>query len=115
MAEPVTHLFATLRRGFAGVRQDQLGALAGLGFKWREQVRQLPNTASVRGALSKVRAQALSGQLHARRAPHQACAASVQVQHLVSVETDYQHRKRVDRLQRLALCRAPVRVSHPRH
>ena len=40
------------------------------------------------------------------------CSFTMQCAHLVSVETDYQHRKRIAREQALAACRPPVRVQH---
>ena len=54
MAESVQHLFVTLRRSFAGCRSGQISSLRTLGFSYREQLRQLPNTASMRGAIAKV-------------------------------------------------------------
>ena len=48
-------LFVTLKRGLAGKRFDQRATVAALGLRKRESTVELPNNASVRGMLDKVR------------------------------------------------------------
>ncbi len=54
MTTPIHHLFITLRKGRAGVREQHLKILDALGLKWRQQTIKAPNNASTRGAIDKV-------------------------------------------------------------
>lgn len=48
-------LFVTLKRSFAGTREQHVRILQSLGLRRREQTIERENTSSVRGALDKVR------------------------------------------------------------
>ena len=52
--QPIKTLFVTLRRSFAGTRESHIAVLRSLGLSYREQTVQVPNRASVRGAIDKV-------------------------------------------------------------
>lgn len=52
---PIRHLFITLRRGLAGVREDHRAVIASLGLRRREQTVRRRNDAALRGAVEKVR------------------------------------------------------------
>ena len=87
MQPPITSLFITLRRSFAGTRDSQVKILKALGLRRREQTIEKPNNESIRGAINKVR-------------------------HLISVETDeaYYARKAAEAADRAI--REPMRVKH---
>lgn len=87
MSQPVHSLFITLRRSFAGVREQHRRTLQVLGLKRREQTIEKPNEAWVRGALDKVK-------------------------HLVSVETDHAYRKRMAEAVEARKLRPPLVFSH---
>jgi ribosomal protein L30 len=53
---PIRHLFITLRRGLAGVREDHRAVITSLGLRRREQTVRRRNDASLRGAVEKVSA-----------------------------------------------------------
>ena len=60
MAAPpptIRHLFITLRRGLAGVREDHRSVISSLGLRKREQTVRRRNDAALRGAVEKVRGQ----------------------------------------------------------
>lgn len=50
---PVRSLFVTLKRSFAGTRESQLRILRSLGFSFRQQTLEKPNTPQIRGAVDK--------------------------------------------------------------
>lgn len=50
---PVRSLFVTLKRSFAGTRESQLRILRSLGFSYRQQTLEKPNTPQIRGAVDK--------------------------------------------------------------
>ena len=52
---PIRHLFITLRRGLAGVREDHRAVIASLGLRKREQTVRRRNDPALRGAVEKVR------------------------------------------------------------
>ncbi|PRW33800.1 50S ribosomal L30 [Chlorella sorokiniana] len=84
---PVRSLFVTLKRSFAGTRDSQLRILRSLGFSYRQQTLEKPNTPQIRGAVDKVR-------------------------HMVLVETDAQRAARLAAEAAAAAPRPPVRVRH---
>jgi large subunit ribosomal protein L30 len=84
---PVRSLFITLRRSLAGVRDSHSRTLESLGLRRREKTYERGNTASVRGAVAKVK-------------------------HLVSVETDAARAARLAAEAAAAAPRPPVRVRH---
>ena len=51
---PIRHLFITLRRGLAGVREDHRAVVASLGLRKREQTVRRRNDSALRGAVEKV-------------------------------------------------------------
>ena len=55
MEPPIHTLFVTLKRSFAGTRDSQRRILESLGLRWRQHTVERANTASLRGALDKVR------------------------------------------------------------
>lgn len=87
MQAPITSLFITLRRSFAGTKDNQIRILKALGLRRREQTVQKPNNEHIRGAINKIR-------------------------HLLSVETDeaYYTRKAAEAAARAV--REPIRVKH---
>ena len=52
--QPIAHLYITLRRGLAGVRESHRAVVASLGLRRREQTVRRRNDASIRGAVLKV-------------------------------------------------------------
>jgi large subunit ribosomal protein L30 len=54
MEAPIRTIFVTLKRSFAGTRENHVKILESLGFSRRQQTLELPNTSSIRGAIDKV-------------------------------------------------------------
>ena len=50
---PVRSLFVTLKRSFAGTREHHVRILRSLGFSYRQQTVEKPNSPHIRGALEK--------------------------------------------------------------
>ena len=55
MSQPIHSIFVTLRRSFAGTRESHVRIVQSLGLRKRQQTVRLPNTATARGAIDKVR------------------------------------------------------------
>ena len=55
MEPQIRTLFITLKRSFAGTRESHVRVLQSLGLSRREQTIERGNTASIRGAIDKVR------------------------------------------------------------
>jgi len=83
----VKSLMITLRRSFAGTRNNHVATLKALGFSYRLQTVVQPNNASIRGAVDTVK-------------------------HMVSVETDVQYAARKAAEAAARAPRPPIVVKH---
>lgn len=121
-ADTVRKLYITLRRSFAGTRETQRKTLETLGFKYREQTVVRDNTESVRGAISKVRKSEahctpMLMHMHLRFSSVllnmlMTPSTTIQVKHLVSVETDQAFEARRAAEAAALAMRPPVRILH---
>ncbi|KAG7671024.1 hypothetical protein Ndes2526B_g01206 [Nannochloris sp. 'desiccata'] len=87
MEPQIRSLFITLKRSFAGTRDSHVRVLQSLGLSRREQTIERANTASIRGAIDKVK-------------------------HMLSVETDVAHHARKTAEAEAKAPREPIRVRH---
>ena len=112
MSQPIHSIFVTLRRSFAGTRESHVRIVQSLGLRRRQQTVRLPNNATARGAIDKVRpCSMLCSLLNASGCPAQE-VCTLQIKHLISVETDAERTARLAREAAAKAPREPIRVSH---
>lgn len=129
MSAPVINsLFITLKRSTAGVRHQHVRIVEALGLRHREHTVERANTAAMRGALAKVGSWERGGRGVARWEPGwggaESCElarartdalpvpTSVQIPHLVLVETNLQRAARLAAEAEAKRPLPPVRVQH---
>ena len=112
MSQPIHSIFVTLRRSFAGTRESHVRIVQSLGLRKRQQTVRVPNTATARGAIDKVTSCCMLCSLpNAPWLPAQE-VCTLQIKHLISVETNGERTARLAREAAAKAPREPIRVQH---